>query len=142
MNALGRMFALPDFLKALKAGEELTNAVTWKNRQALINTLVALLVPAAAIARAYGYPVPLSDDQIVQLVGLLVVLVFNVWATFSTTARIGLPSSGGAAPAGGTDRTGYGGNAQQPDQLDGGSTDLDLPVLTEREALNWQNPKG
>ncbi len=54
MNALGRMFALPDFLKALKAGEELTNAVTWKNRQALINTLVALLVPAAAIARAYG----------------------------------------------------------------------------------------
>jgi hypothetical protein len=146
MNVISRIFVMPDFLKALKAGEELTNAVTWKNRQALINALVALLVPVAAIARAYGYPIPLSDDQIVQLVGLFVVLVFNVWATFATTARIGLPASGGDSPAAGTDGTGYGEPARTDIQFNHGSPEPDLPVLTEeyfeREALNWQNPKG
>jgi hypothetical protein len=142
MNIISRIFVMPDFLKAMKAGEELTNAVTWKNRQALINALVALLVPAAAIARAYGYPIPLSDDQIVQLVGLLVVLVFNVWATFATSARAGLPSSDNAAPAGGTDGTGHGESARANIQFDDSSPEPDLPVLTEREVLNWQNPKG
>lgn len=146
MNVISRIFVIPDFLKALKAGEELTNAVTWKNRQALINALVALLVPAAAIARAYGHPIPLSDDQIVQLVGLLVVLVFNVWATFATTARTGLPSAGGTAPAAGIDGAGYSEPARTDTQFNHGNPEPDLPVLTEeyleREALNWQNQKG
>jgi hypothetical protein len=142
MNIISRIFVMPDFLKAMKAGEELTNAVTWKNRQALINALVALLVPAAAIARAYGYPIPLSDDQIVQLVGLVVVLMFNVWATFATTARAGLPSSDGTAPAGGTYGTGHSEPARTDIQFDDSSPELDLPVLTERVSLDWLNPKG
>ncbi len=142
MNMLGRVFALPDFLRALKAGEELVNAAKVKNIQGVSSALAALLIACAVIARDYGYVLPITDAQLGELAVIGTTLVFNAWATFATSARVGLPSSGGATPAGGTDGTGYGGNAQQPDQLDGGSTDLDLPVLTEREALNWQNPKG
>ena len=142
MNTLGRIFALPDFLKALKAGEELTNAATWKNRQALVNALSALLIPAAAIARAYGYPVPLNDDQILQLVGIIAVLVFNIWATYATTSRVGLPSRVEPAPASGVDGSGHGDDAQQSVRLDDGDADAGVPVLTEREVLSWGNPKG
>ena len=146
MNAIGRLFALPDFLRVIKAGEEVINPETWKNRQSLANALAVLLVSAAAIARSYGYAIPLSDDQIVQFVGLLTLLVFNIWATFATSRRVGLPSKSGDAPAVGTDGSGYRDAAQQPDRLDNGITNADLPVLTEeyleREALNWRNPKG
>jgi len=146
MNAIGRLFALPDFLRVIKAGEEVINPETWKNRQSLVNALVALLIPAVAIARSYGYAIPLSDDQIVQLVGLLTLLLFNVWATLATSKRVGVPSKSGDAPAVGTDGSGYRDAAQQPGRLDNGIAHPDLPVLTEeyleREALTWRNPKG
>ena len=43
MNAIGRLFALPDFLRVIKAGEEVINPETWKNRQSLANALAVLL---------------------------------------------------------------------------------------------------
>lgn len=146
MNAIGRLFALPDFLRVIKAGEEVINPETWKTRQSLANALAVLLVSAAAIARSYGYAIPLSDDQIVQFVGLLTLLMFNIWATFATSKRVGLPARGGDSPAVGADGSGYRDAAQQSDRLDNGITDADLPVLTEeyleRESLNWRTPKG
>lgn len=86
------MIPIPAFIRALKSGEELTNAATWKNRQALVTALTALLLAGAEIARAYGVAIPFADDQITALTGAGVVLVFNVWATFSTSSRVGIPS--------------------------------------------------
>lgn len=146
MNAIGRLFALPDFLRVIKAGEEVINPETWKNRQSLANALAVLLVSAAAIARSYGYAIPLSDDQIVQFVGLLTLLLFNLWAIPATSKRVGLPSKSGNAPAVGPDGSGYRDAPQQSDRLDNGIAHPDLPVLTEeyleREVLTWRNPKG
>lgn len=48
------MIPIPAFIRALKSGEEFANAATWKNRQALVTTITALLLAAAEIARACG----------------------------------------------------------------------------------------
>jgi len=85
------MIPVPAFLRALKSGEELTNADTWKNRTALVTALTALLLSGSEIARAYGVAVPFADDQITALTGAVVVLAFNIWATFATSKRVGIP---------------------------------------------------
>ena len=83
------MIPIPAFIRALKSGVELTNSATWKNRQALVTTITALLLAAAEIARACGVDVPFADGQITALTGAVVVLVFNAWATFATSRRVG-----------------------------------------------------
>ena len=83
------MIPIPAFISALKSGEELANSATWKNRQALVTAITALLLAAAEIARACGVDVPFADGQITAMTGAVVVLVFNVWATFSTSRRVG-----------------------------------------------------
>ena len=84
------MIPLPAFLRALRAGNRLINSETWKNRQALITALSALLLAVSEIARTYGVVVPFADDQIIAITGAVVVLVFNVWATFATSSRVGI----------------------------------------------------
>lgn len=81
----------PAFLRALRSGEELTNAATWKNRQVLVTALSALLLAVAEIARACGVAIPFADDQVAAVTGAVVVLIFNLWATFATSRRVGLP---------------------------------------------------
>ena len=83
------MIPIPAFIRALKSGEEFANAATWKNRQALVTAITALLLAAAEIARACGVDVPFADGQITELTGAVVVLVFNVWSTFATSRRVG-----------------------------------------------------
>lgn len=82
----------PAFLRALRSGEELTNAATWKNRQALVTALSALLLAGAEIARACGVAIPFADDQMAAVTGAAAVLIFNLWATFATSRRVGLPA--------------------------------------------------
>lgn len=101
-SALGRVLVMPAFLRALKSGEELANAATWKNRQNLVNAVAALALAGAEIARAYGYPVPFADDQITAVAGVVVVLLFNLWATFATSRRVGVPSVDHPVGAAGT----------------------------------------
>jgi len=50
------MIPIPAFIRALKSGEEFANAATWKNRQALVTAITALLLAAAEIARALRRP--------------------------------------------------------------------------------------
>lgn len=83
------MIPIPAFMRAIKSGEELANSATWKNRQALVTTITALLLAGAEIARACGVDVPFADDQITAITGAVIVLVFNVWATFATSRRVG-----------------------------------------------------
>lgn len=109
VSLVSRLFALPDFLKALKAGEELAKPATWKRAQVWTGSLTALLGALFAIARAYGYPTPIDETQIAGLVSGLAVAVglFQSWATVATTRRIGLPPGAGPDDPGAADRGGY-----------------------------------
>lgn len=113
-STLSRILVMPAFLRALKSGEELANAATWKNRQSLVNAVSALVLAGAEIARGYGYPVPFADDQLTAVAGVGVVLLFNLWATFATSKRVGLPAGAdpvGAAGSATTDPGGVAGGA-------------------------------
>lgn len=86
-----------DAINVLRAGHELQNAETWKKRQALTATLFTLLSSAAGAAAFLGYPIPLPTDQdslegIASLLGMVCFGLFQLWATFATTSRIGLPA--------------------------------------------------
>lgn len=90
-----------DAFRALEAGKELANAATWKNVQLWTNNVTVLLGAAVSLAAAFGYPIPLTGEQIATLVSGLSVLVgvFNAYATVATTTRLGLsPRSGGDDP--------------------------------------------
>lgn len=130
MSTLGRIFVMPAFLRAMKSGEELANAATWKNRQSLVNAVSALVLAGAEIARAYGYPVPFADDQLTAVVGVVVVLLFNLWATLATSKRIGLPPVDLPVGAAGTAAAASGGLAGDAAAARGGAdADPPLPVL-------------
>ena len=83
------MIPVPAFIRALKAGEEIANAATWKNRSALVGAATILLVSLLEIAKACGVNVPFAEDQFPVVVGAGVALLFNLWATFATSRRVG-----------------------------------------------------
>jgi len=88
--SLGKLFVLPSFLRAMQAGEELVNAVKAKNAQKIINALTVLVVSGVSLAKAYGYTIPFTDDQLVLAVTVVATGVFNLWATVATSKRVGL----------------------------------------------------
>lgn len=83
------MIPVPEFLRALKAGEEIANAVRWKNRSALVGAVSLLLVSTLEIAKVCGVDLPFAEDQIPVVVGAGVAIAFNLWATFATSKRVG-----------------------------------------------------
>ncbi len=88
--SLGKLFVLPSFLRALQAGEELVNAVKAKNAQKIINAITVLVVSGVSLAKAYGYTIPFTDDQLVLAVTVVATGLFNIWATLVTSKRVGL----------------------------------------------------
>lgn len=101
-----------------RAGNEIKNVETWKNRQALAAAIFTLLTGAVGIANFLGYPLPIPTDtksleSIAALLGMVGFGVFQLWATYATTKRIGLP------PQTSADGTGEGsagpGAARQPE---------------------------
>jgi len=100
LSLVNRMLVMPSFLRAMKSGEELVNAARVKNIQGVSSALAALLIAGAAIARAYGYVLPITDEQFGQLAVLGTTLLLNAWATFSTSKRVGV---GVPAPASSND---------------------------------------
>ena len=125
-----------DFFQALKAGNELRNAETWKDAAQLANSLTAVLgfiVAAAAIA---GHPIPLTPDQIGSLVnGFLTVLgLFNWVAAAVSSKRVGLlPARRDGVSAGTADGSGDGAVAGRPAVEGHGPGPADpLPDMSQR----------
>ncbi len=130
-SVLSRVLVMPAFLRALKSGEELANAATWKNRQSLVNAVSALVLAGAEIARGYGYPVPFADDQLTAVAGVIVVLLFNAWAALATSKRVGLPSGADPVATAGPAAAAPGGVAGDAAALGGNpGSGTPLPVLT------------
>lgn len=125
-----------DFFQALRTGKELANAETWKDAQQFANTLTAFLVALVGIATAFGYPIPLTPEQIGSLAnGFLVVLgLFNWVAAAVSSKRVGLLPAPRRAAGGAADGAGDG-SMERPAGAarDDSGHDADLPVLTEMD---------
>lgn len=83
---------LPVWIEALQKDKELPNAEVWKNRQALINALSALVVSVVQLLKLAGVEIPFTDDQLLTTSSIVFLLIFNVWAVLATTKRIGISS--------------------------------------------------
>lgn len=80
------------FFQALKAGNELAYAETWKNAQQLVNAVSSLLAAIVVFAADLGYSIPLNQEQIGTLAGAVLpaVIVFNWIATAVSSKRVGI----------------------------------------------------
>ena len=92
--------SISNLFLALRQGYILKNAESWKNRTVAVNALTALIGVLAALAKEFGYGIPVSDEMAVAIATGVwgVVGVFNAWSTVATTDKIGLRPK--AVPAG------------------------------------------
>lgn len=84
-------------VQAMRAGWILKNPETWKQRTVAINALTAVLSVAVALAKGFGYDIPLSDEILAAVATGVwgVVGLFNSWSTVATTDKVGLRPKGG-----------------------------------------------
>jgi len=85
--------------QALRKGSRLADAETWKTRQALSMAIPAVLMPLWAFARAVGWiPDGISDAEVTDIgvaLGGFLFGVANIYATFATSTKVGLPAQAG-----------------------------------------------
>lgn len=86
------------FFNLFHQGEEVADAAKWKNHQITVNTLAALLATVVALSKAFGYEIPISDDQLAGIGGGLFALT-NVLLTIITSTKVGLPARPESEPA-------------------------------------------
>lgn len=86
---------LKAFYAVFTAGQQVADPVKWKKRQVTSGMLAAFLCAAVALAKTFGYTLPLDDDQLLQISGALlsVLGVFNGAVTVASTTKIGLPAA-------------------------------------------------
>lgn len=96
------MRKLANLWRVFKLGEAVANPAAWKTGQIQANAVTALLVALVALAKSFGYDLPITDEQLDGVaVGLLAVV--NIVFTVTTSKTVGLPPRSGNpdAPADG-----------------------------------------
>lgn len=85
---------LKDFYALFTAGQSVANAIKLKKVQVYGGAFAGFLGAVVAIAKAFGYDLPISDEQLVQLGGAAATIfgMFNMGATVASTDKFGLPS--------------------------------------------------
>lgn len=94
------MRGLMTIIDALKAGHELSNSETWKNRQAATG-LVAVVLSALVVVAGWAGFKPDIDGEVVQTAAGGVVALFgllNAYLSLATSKRVGLPDRGVGEP--------------------------------------------
>lgn len=79
-----------------KKGSVVTNPTAWKNGQITGSILAGLLGALVALAKAYGYELPVTDDQLVTIgAGIVAVigLFLNPTATVVSSDKVGVQPS-------------------------------------------------
>lgn len=81
------MGKLAAFWNALKAGEQLADSATWKNRQMATNAILTVM----ALITAF-YPGAASHDDLEAVAGGIAAVagIINAYLTTATTDKIGL----------------------------------------------------
>lgn len=83
------MSKLSAILDLFRYGGEVANAESWKRGQVTVNSLVALLAAAVALARSFGYDIPVTNDGIAAIAGGLFAAT-NLVFTVISSSRIGV----------------------------------------------------
>jgi len=89
---MGKLLAL---FNVFRKGEAVANPTAWKNGQVTGSIVAGLLGALVALAKVFGYDLPLSDDQLVTIGGAVVAvagLFFNPAATLGSSTTVGLPA--------------------------------------------------
>ena len=89
---MGKLLAI---WKLFRKGEEVTNPEAWKLGQITATAIIAFLAAAVQAAAAFGYEVPVDENQLTAIAGG-VLAVGNVVLTLVTSKRAGLPAVGEA----------------------------------------------
>lgn len=88
---------LREMIRALHAGEELRNAATWKNTQAITGALTAILGFVALVLPYVGVKIETTPEQLSAIAGGIAAVVglFNGYTTIAASAKVGLPAGDG-----------------------------------------------
>lgn len=84
-------------LSVYRKGECCVHAAAWKNGQITGSILAGLLAAIVAASKAFGFDLPLSDEQLLAIGSAIVAIVglfINPAITTATSAKVGLPASG------------------------------------------------
>jgi hypothetical protein len=73
-------------------GKMVADPVKWKKRQVTSGMIAALLASVIGLAKAFGYDIPLTDDQLLQIGGAIIAVggLFNAGVTVASTDKFGL----------------------------------------------------
>lgn len=86
--------ALIDLPSVFKQGKMVANPEAWKKGQITAGVIAGLLGAIVTGCRAFGYDLPLTDDQILSIGSAVVAVVGLFWtptATVVSTDKLGLP---------------------------------------------------
>lgn len=89
MNIFKLVNLLPD---VLKKGQVVANPELWKKGQITSGVLTTFLTAVLALAKVFGYDIPLTDEQIAYIAsGILSTYgMYNIVATVASTDKVGL----------------------------------------------------
>lgn len=88
--------AIINIPEILQQGKLVSNPVAWKTGQITVGVISGLLGSVVVACRAFGYDIPLSDDQIVTVSSAIIAvvgLVYTPVATIASTDKMGIKKS-------------------------------------------------
>lgn len=89
---MGKLFA---FLAVLRKGHVVANPAAWKAGQITGSVVAGLLAAAVALAKAFGYELPLSDEELLAIGSAVVAIVglfISPAVTVASSDKVGLPT--------------------------------------------------
>ncbi len=87
------MNKLINWFNLYRKGEMVDNPVAWKNGQISVTLVTAFIGAIIALAKNYGYQIPLDEITQTHIAYTVIALVglFNVNATLVSSEKVGLP---------------------------------------------------
>jgi len=84
-----------ELIKALDHGKIIANPESWKNNTAAVTAVSSLLTLIVGMLEIFGISIPMDDGLKVAMATALwsCVGALNVFATFATSAKVGITSS-------------------------------------------------
>ena len=78
-----------------RKGKMVANPVAWKTGQITGSVIAGLLASVVALAKVFGYELPLKDDEILAIGSAIVAIVglfLSPAVTIASTDKVGLPA--------------------------------------------------
>jgi high-affinity Fe2+/Pb2+ permease len=89
---MGKLFA---FLTVLRKGHVVANPAAWKAGQITGSVVAGALAAVVALAKVYGYELPLSDEELLAIGSAIVAIVglfISPAVTVASSDKVGLPA--------------------------------------------------